>query len=179
MKYSYWKWDKIIPKEYCELIVSNVDWNAQHTAKIIGKVTEKQLLKKRKTEVVWEPKASVVSCIAEKYVHLANQAAGWNFNLTEIEHVQMGKYHSGGFYTWHTDDSALAENPRKLSFVLLLNNPTEYEGGVFQFEKLKEQPVLEQGSILVFPSFLRHRVTPVTAGIRYSAVTWMRGPAFK
>jgi PKHD-type hydroxylase len=58
--------------------------------------------------------------------------------------------------------------------VCLLNNPLEFEGGEFQFgfsEKLK----LEQGTIIAFPSFLQHKVHPVTKGTRISAVSWIVG----
>ena len=70
---------------------------------------------------------------------------------------------------------------RKLSISIQLNDPSEYKGGSFEFKELleKEQPKLLQGSVLVFPSFLQHRVTPIISGTRYSAVTWARGPAFR
>jgi PKHD-type hydroxylase len=35
------------------------------------------------------------------------------------------------------------------------------------------------GDALVFPSFLRHRVTPVSRGVRYSLVTWIEGPQWR
>ena len=43
---------------------------------------------------------------------------------------------------------------------------------------LEEIPRLEEGSIIVFPSFVEHRVTPVTEGIRYSLVSWFVGPLY-
>ena len=122
---------------------------------------------------------SVVGCIANSYIKTANLSAGWNYNLTNTEEIQLGKYYNGGFYGWHNDSNIISENPRKLSFTLLLNDSSEFKGGKLEFKNEKEQPTLEQGTIIVFPSFIEHRVTPVTSGERYSAVTWMHGPNFK
>lgn len=69
---------------------------------------------------------------------------------------------------------------RKLSGVLFLSNPESYEGGNFEMEDF-EMPFKKapQGSIIIFPSYLTHRVTPVLSGERYTAVCWATGPAFK
>jgi PKHD-type hydroxylase len=62
----------------------------------------------------------------------------------------------------------------------LLNDPSEFEGGILQLKGMEDQNVLDkQGSIIVFPSFIEHKVTPVTKGVRYSAVTWASGPSFR
>lgn len=177
--YLFWKWDKQIPKEYCDLIVKNSTTKNFVDAKVgdgINGVINKKI---RNTDMFWADPSSVVGCIAEKYIRMANIAAGWNYDLSVIENIQIGKYHSGGFYGWHADEAITTERPRKLSFSLLLNDPKEFSGGKLEFKKMKEQPVLEQGSIIVFPSVLEHRVTPVTEGVRYSAVTWMHGPNFR
>jgi PKHD-type hydroxylase len=67
-----------------------------------------------------------------------------------------------------------------VSAVLFLSNPKDYEGGAFEFEDLQTQiDKPTQGSIIVFPSYVKHGVTPVTSGERYTAVCWAMGPAFK
>ena len=58
---------------------------------------------------------------------------------------------------------------------IILNS--DFEGGDFQISGLTTH-ALEEGSIVVFPSFLEHRVAPVTKGIRYSLVVWFLGPPF-
>ena len=183
MKYAYWKWDKTIPKEFCKLILQNVDWSKEITAKINIVDGEKGVenLDRRKTNIVWEDRFSVVGCIADKYIRAANVSAGWNYDIEDTENIQIGKYENNGFYNWHTDTPVkkITDNPRKLSFSLLLNDPKDFEGGNLEFSILSEQPIIEQGSIIVFPSILEHRVSPVVSGVRYSAVTWMRGANFK
>ena len=69
---------------------------------------------------------------------------------------------------------------RKLSVVVQLTDPDEYEGGEFKF-KYVEQPegFNNRGSVLVFPSYLEHCVTPVTKGTRHSLVTWIEGPRWR
>lgn len=102
--------------------------------------------------------------------------------------LQFTEYYStnNGKYDWHHD--VWWENPRahdrKLSIVLQLTPPQSYQGGEFEFnapEIGKEElaPFKQQGSILVFPSFFFHRVTPVTQGTRFSLVSWLEGPKFR
>lgn len=176
MIYTYWKWDKAISKEYCETILNNIDWDKKEEAKInnIGEISSD----KRKTSIVWEDRLSVIGCIADSYIREANVNGGWNYDITITTKIQIGKYSKDCFYDWHSDQIEL-NNPRKLSFVLLLNDPNEFKGGKFEFQDLKDQPSFDQGTILVFPSYFIHRVMPVIEGNRISAVTWMHGPNFK
>jgi len=131
------------------------------------------------------------------YMENANNKAGWNFDIKSTETPQLTKYKKGSFYNWHTDGGAdhlsiynsskgefLNGYARKLSMSILLNK--DFSGGKFQFvnicngKKLIQTPKLkETGSVIVFPSFMEHRVAPVTKGTRYSLVTWFLGPPFK
>ena len=107
---------------------------------------------------------------------------------------------TGDFYTWHTDSGA---DPypsgmiRKISCSVQLTDPDDYEGGHFQwiesqkhFDRIKQKDGTirieelvhtapfsgqELGSLIVFPSWLHHQVTPVTQGIRKSLVVWNTG----
>jgi PKHD-type hydroxylase len=61
-----------------------------------------------------------------------------------------------------------------------MNDPSEFEGGLLQLRMYQEfTPELKMGSIIAFPSFLEHGVTPVTKGVRYTATMWLSGPRFK
>ena len=78
---------------------------------------------------------------------------------------------------------------RKLSLVCSLSDPKDYTGGRFQFKLTDEktgenydfevEEILPRGSIIVFPSFLYHRVKPVKQGTRYSLVAWSNGFPYK
>ena len=131
------------------------------------------------------------------YMVKSNESAGWNFDIKSAEDIQITKYSVGGFYNWHkdgfSDGLSVYDNPekelyhgnvRKLSMTILLND--DYEGGEFQFAnysvgkfKSVSPEVNKMGSVIVFPSFMEHRVSPVTKGTRYSLVTWFLGPPFK
>lgn len=77
---------------------------------------------------------------------------------------------------------------RKISMTCNLNVPGEYEGGNLKFDfghhtnqdRFHEvEEIRPQGSVVVFPSFLDHCVTPVTKGVRYSLVLWSLGKPWR
>ena len=106
--------------------------------------------------------------------------------------VQYGVYGESHFYDWHIDqysnptsgeEYGVPDIPlnRKISATLLLSAPDEYEGGDMMFRdgagnEYHIDKGREQGSIVVFPSNVSHRVCPVTRGIRRSCVSWILGP---
>jgi len=134
----------------------------------------------RKTKVGWTEHPKLMA-MAMHYLRLANRDA-FSVDIDYLPPLQFGEYSADGFYDWHYDVNWEGQGPydRKLSFVLQLSDPTTYEGGAFEFREI-EQPTRfrEQGSVLIFPSYLTHRVTPVTTGIRNSLVGWVEGPRWK
>ena len=130
----------------------------------------------------------------------ANQEAGWYFDMNNCETPQITQYKKGQFYNWHSDGTSdrlsmytkeevgdnelLLGNVRKLSMTILLND--DYKGGKLQFRSFNKGksvvttlPLKSKGSVIIFPSGMVHRVTPVTKGVRYSVVAWFLGPPFK
>ena len=104
----------------------------------------------------------------------------YDLQFTEYQGTRKGKYE------WHHD--VWWTNPRahdrKLSVVIQLNDPNTYTGGDFEFriagcDMNELAGFRQQGSVLVFPSFFDHRVTPITQGTRYSLVSWIEGPKFR
>jgi PKHD-type hydroxylase len=117
----------------------------------------------------------------------------YDFELYGYRNFQYTVYDSSnnGMYDWHAD-IILGNNlggmeigsTRKLSLVMLLSQPyEEFTGGEFQLnlgmEKDALTPTLNKGDIIVFPSFLIHRVKPVLLGVRKSIVIWVEGPKFR
>lgn len=126
---------------------------------------------------------------AEIYAKVVNTSLQFNaeqfkYNLTYIESLQYGVYRAddGGKYDMHLDTCAryTSGNTRKLSFTILLNDPSEFEGGELMFHTAQQPFVaeLQKGEMTLFPSFLLHSVAPVTKGIRKSLVGWICGPNF-
>ena len=109
----------------------------------------------------------------------------YNFSLSNIQDIQYTRYKAEvkGFYGWHFDsmlDDFMPDTDRKLSISVQLSNPDEYKGGNLEFRKDKlHKKYKEIGTAIVFPSFLEHRVTPVTKGERTSLVSWIEGEKFR
>ena len=108
----------------------------------------------------------------------------YKFELTGFgEALQLTNYdHSEqGMYGWHQDYGSVGGPSRKLSLVLQLTDPSEYEGGNLQIMTSGE-PInvhKQRGLVTVFPSYTVHQVTPVTQGSRQSLVAWITGPEFR
>ena len=151
--------------------------------------------KKRDSNIVWMNDRWIYKEI-QPYIHQANINAGWNFEWDESESFQFTKYKLNQFYDWHCDswDKPYPNGKiRKLSVTCQLSDQTEYKGGELEFDFRNYDPymrdevehvkqakdILTKGSIIVFPSFVWHRVKPVTEGTSYSLVLWNLGKPFK
>jgi len=139
----------------------------------------------RRSELNWLHKDSECAWVFERLSHVAASlnADYFGFELTGFgEPIQLTNYHEArqGNYVWHQDFGASGIS-RKLSMVLQLSHPNEYEGGDLQLLTRKEPTSIEKkrGLITVFPAWTLHQVTPVTKGTRQTLVAWISGPAFK
>ena len=105
----------------------------------------------------------------------------WNFNLSHAEEaIQYTEYlEGGGHYDWHLDCGHGIQAQRKISITVQLND--DYEGGELQLWRGQE-PVTamkNKGTVVIFPSYMLHRVTPVTKGTRNSLVLWIGGDHYR
>lgn len=110
-----------------------------------------------------------------------NNERYWFDLLGFYEDLQLTRYSEGDFFDWHLDFGAGATSMRKLSITVQLSDPAEYEGGDLQFminQKIVNAP-RDKGTAIVFPSFIIHRVTPITKGTRQSIVGWVTGPPYR
>lgn len=180
--YSYWLWESALSEQFCTAVLNEVDWA---TAKQATVTSENVVANPdtRVTDIVWQPPIQPLGCIARAYMDMANQSANWNYVTTSQENVQLSRYRSTnkGHYDWHMDaDAPIDGIQRKLSCVILLSDASDIEGGELLIKDLDHPNLLtKRGSIIVFPSFVDHKVTPVTKGVRYTAVSWISGPSFK
>lgn len=97
------------------------------------------------------------------------------------EPLQLAEYGVEDFFQWHLDFGPGESSNRKLSLTVQLSDPDNYEGGALQFmvnDKIIDAP-RERGTIVIFPSFVLHRVEPVTKGKRRSLVGWISGPPYR
>jgi PKHD-type hydroxylase len=112
------------------------------------------------------------------YAKIANKEM-WDFDIWGYQDsLQYTNYYGdgGGHYDWHLDLGPGLSN-RKLSVVIQLSDPNDYVGGDLEMNvggSILKVPK-EKGLICFFPSFLLHRVTPLSSGTRTSLVTWLCG----
>jgi hypothetical protein len=110
-------------------------------------------------------------------------ALHYGFELDKIERpFEYVEYEPGfGRFKWHDDYSHEGEEaPRKLTIIFQLSDPDDYEGGELQMFGVPVATLpKKRGSILVFPAFVPHCVTPVTKGLRKAMVTWIGGPRLR
>jgi PKHD-type hydroxylase len=162
--------------------------------------------KKRKSTNAWIPTSHWTSGYIWHYVEKANRE-NFLYDITSIdgESMQFTRYSEGEFYGWHNDtglttlekpqfdgkNSTLLKNDfinkntelvRKLSFVLQLSDPEDYQGGNLQLLDENERCYFApraRGTLIVFDSRTKHRVLKVTKGVRKSLVGWVVGPRWK
>ncbi|MEM6720475.1 MAG: 2OG-Fe(II) oxygenase [Bacteroidota bacterium] len=111
----------------------------------------------------------------------SNQERYWFDLLGFHQELQLTRYSTGDFFDWHLDFGAGEISARKLSMTIQLSEPDAYEGGDLEFminQKVVKAP-REKGTIVVFPSFIMHRVTEITKGTRQSIVGWVSGPPYR
>lgn len=198
----YYYFQSAVPERICDDIIKYGNQLKSEKAKVDDNKGEKENLDKRNSEIAWTSDQWIYREI-QPYVHEANKKAGWNYEWDMSEHCQFTRYGSGQYYGWHSDCVPRPYNEpnnldrhgkiRKLSMTISLSHPEDYEGGDLEFdlrnthdwELNKDKSILKcteirpRGSIVVFPSFVWHRVTPVTRGTRYSLVVWNLGQPYR
>jgi PKHD-type hydroxylase len=202
----FWYFKRAIPAHICDDIVKYGLQIKEEMAVTGGfgnqKLNQKQvkdLKKKRDSNIVWLSENWIYKELYP-YIHQANTNAGWGFQWDFSEACQFTKYNKGQYYDWHCDSWESSYNKpnernshgkiRKLSVTLSLSDEKDYKGGELEFDMRNKDPdkkrntmvckqIRPKGSMVVFPSFLWHRVRPVTQGSRYSLVVWNLGWPFK
>jgi PKHD-type hydroxylase len=188
-KDTYAYWEGFLTEEQINRILAAPEWlNAQ--AARIGGVSNGGAVNEnvRRTDVSWMYPTSATKDIWDCFSDVVARinSTYFKFDLTGFyEAAQLTLYSDKvqGHYNWHTDASPTdIKTPRKLSMVLMLSDPSEFEGGELQIKVNSDEPItLEQkrGRVWFFPSYVLHRVTPVTKGTRRTLVLWVGGPDFK
>lgn len=186
---SLWQmWDSYMSAERCQSVIDQAITIPAMAGTTYGKVPNLRDSKVRwihRGDTSWNWLFSDI----EYVIRRANTAFGFDINL--FHEVQFTEYDggTGGHYGWHEDlnwvPAANQNTQRKLSFVMQLSDPADYEGGDLQFDIKgssggpNPEILKGRGTTIVFPSYIRHQVTPVIRGKRHSLVTWYEGPPFR
>jgi PKHD-type hydroxylase len=169
---------------------SELDWlqnyakNADTAAFVGGRENNGVNKDIRRSQVSWLQNSPDTKWVFDKLADVTSElnAKFFRFDLTGFgEALQMTNYNSGenGMYGWHVDYGGNVS--RKLSLVVQLSHPSDYEGGELQIKTDANNSTVkkQRGFIVAFPSYTLHQVTPVTKGTRQSLVAWISGPPFR
>jgi PKHD-type hydroxylase len=193
---SFWYQTKL-PTEIVDIIEKDISvYDSSKTqSRLIGDNINES---KRNSENTWIPTSYWLGGFMWHYIQRANRE-NFLYDLTAIdnESMQYTFYNIGQFYDWHTDSSLSShkkpenyeqslipapEYVRKLSVILQLSNETDYQGGNIELISDEGETYVapkERGTIIVFDSRTKHRVTEITHGLRKSLVAWVVGPRWK
>lgn len=181
---SFSTWSDGFTEEQLNQIVSIGDKLALDTSVVGPDLSVEDQIRSSKTG--WIDLTPETTFIYDNLAYIARELNGQFFDFDIwgfVEHLQYTVYdEKDDHYTWHLDrGGSTSQSPRKLSLVLQLSDPSEYEGGDLEIFDGPEPTIVkkERGLVVAFPSFVLHRVTPVTKGVRKTLVVWLTGPRFK
>ena len=151
-------------RKYCDEIISQAETSKLHMAKV-----QDGLNINRKSKITWLTNDKLNKNINEIILD-HNKKAKWNFVLKEFEPLQYTAYETNDHYDWHIDIGPGAISHRKVSVVVQLSDSSEYTGGILEVSTGSNSLKVsnKKGAVILFPSFLQHRVTPVASGLRKS-----------
>ena len=196
LKNNYFILEEAVTNRFCDHVIDYGKYLKEQVATTWGynpdtlsDYDRKELEKTRKSKITWMSDNWMYREI-QPVIHEVNALAGWNFQWSMTESFQFTKYEGNQkqHYDWHTDSGDADDNglTRKISASLILANDDEYEGGDFQIcipnpnqNKIINIKLKQKGTMIFFPSFVWHRVVPVTKGTQYSLVCWSKGNLFK
>ena len=172
------------PDQCRQIIASGRAQKPQEAQVGMGKPGGGTDTKKRVTTISWIPFKEMGHMYQDlnNFIQKANENHFGFEDIQVTENAQFTEYPEGGFYDWHMDcDVNMGHEPpvRKISMTLLLNDPSEFEGGDLELMAPGKFAELKQGHAIIFASFLNHRVNPVRRGIRQSLVVWFGGKPFR
>lgn len=196
-----------LPKDVVDIIER--DLTEKFEGKMIDSKLTGDILNrdKRNSKNSWIPSSHWVGGFIWHYIQRANRENFlYDLRCIEGESIQFTSYGEGEFYGWHNDAGLPAqykpisvghhskenwaqdylnenvEMVRKLSFVMQLSDPDDYEGGNLQLLDEAGQSYIaprQKGSVILFDSRTQHRVQKVRSGVRKSLVGWTVGPRWK
>jgi PKHD-type hydroxylase len=174
-----WYWKRAVPDYVIQCLeheLKDIPTHKGGTYSNPGAPGVEQDVKIRNSDVAMFDATHWFSGILYNLALASNFQAEWNFSILGPEILQIASYGPEQHYTWHPDHEMLRREHviRKLSVICMLSDSSEYSGGDLEFDPYGEVK-LERGDVIVFPSFLKHRVVPVTEGLRKTAVIWVSG----
>jgi PKHD-type hydroxylase len=174
----------IFTPEQCQLIINAGRSEPVQDGQVGGGQGGVIDTKVRTSHISWIPfnKMPEMYKTLENVMHRTNNNHFGFEGMKITEQAQYTEYPAGGFYDWHMDSDVVGMNEppvRKISMTCLLSHESEFEGGGLELMSDGKIARPKQGQAIFFASYIRHRVIPITKGVRKSLVVWFGGPSFK
>lgn len=174
--------------EYCNDILNRLDFSNFSDGTVRGGVVNKEVRRVKSVNISGSERK-----FKDVFINLWIAAKEMNsmyfgLDISRLNFLQILKYDESdqGKYDIHHDVFWIVNSQyhRKLSCVVQLSDVKNYKGGEFYIDaregkKFNTQDVINQGTLIFFPGFVPHRVSPVTQGTRFSLVAWFEGPKWK
>lgn len=182
---------RVFGKRQCQEIIDLGLALERETGLVSIGTSDKENDQARLADIAWLSPGGDSNWIFDKLAGVVDRAnRSYDFELDGFtEDAQFTCYdRTGSFYDWHQDGLEGELSIRKLSLVVQLTDPATYDGCDLELFSLSCDPEIaetwredlrQQGSVIAFPAFEFHRVTPTLSGKRYSLVCWVGGPPFR
>lgn len=181
VNYDIWAfYHDVFSKEECEKLIKSFDFKSAETSALHDDKNQHNDVI-RKSIQNWIRPSSLHKELFDRLGAIAFETNSkfWNFQLSGFaEPIQFGHYRQGDYYNWHQDNGGGAVSKRKLSMVVQLSDENDYAGGDLEFI-LGGKAHRKQGSVIIFPSYQVHRVTPLLRGSRFSLAVWVSGDSYR
>lgn len=168
-------YERAMSPDFCDYVIKGLDWSAAGSG-AIHEEPGRDYTNFRRVQILAEHLMSPLGSVCKNYLLDGNAKAQWSESICDFDIPQILKYETDDHYWWHHDVLPPKDGKqRRVSLCMLLNDPSEFEGGQLEIKDKTDNALKNKGDIIVFDSTTRHRVAPVTKGIRISAVCWAYG----
>ena len=173
--------------QFCDSIITSA-CKLESTSANMGVYGDSSNIQYRRSDISWMYPDAFPELYSAlwKMVDQANRE-WFNFDINALEHVQFAQYNevNRGVYKRHQDVFWVNDKPthRKLTAVVQLTDHEYYGGCDLNLHDCEQVPdpkeIRKQGTVIFFPSWLYHSVSPIQWGNRFSAVAWFEGPRWR
>ena len=179
-------WEGLFSPDELDAIERHGDGLNLQTAALSGAGYDNAIRRSRVAWLLRNPQTDALYRKMEDITQRLNRRF-FQYQLSGLAPMQFAVYEaaSQSHFEWHNDYGRERgheqQEPRKLSLSLQLSDPAQYDGGDLEGRVRKETDAAPRtrGAVIAFPSYVLHRVTPVTRGTRKSLVAWVQGPEYR
>jgi PKHD-type hydroxylase len=172
----------VFTSEECDRIIATFFKNESHIGAVDEGKVDLSVRSVKYRELTFSPEQHWIGeRILQKVIEANNNL--YRFQLARLDEFKILEYSSGDFYDWHTDIGKYETAcTRKISIIVFLSDRSEYEGGqlIWHMTDFKDKVIItqEKGSLVLFPSYMPHKVEKVTSGTRKVLLAWVHGNSF-